>query len=89
MNPIDVRFCCSPACCWWRLPPAALPIQVDDQPPPSLAPMLEEDHAGGGNISTVSLVPAEDHPLLRDPVFRWFSNSRATRSANAARAWAR
>lgn len=51
---------------------AALPVQVDDTPLPSLAPMLEKITPAVVNISTVSLVRTENHPLLRDPVFRWF-----------------
>ena len=51
---------------------AALPVQVDGQPLPSLAPMLERVTPAVVNISTVSIVRSEDHPLLREPFFRWF-----------------
>jgi len=51
---------------------AALPAQVEGAPLPSLAPMLEKVTPAVVNISTVSVVRTEDHPLLRDPVFRWF-----------------
>jgi len=51
---------------------AALPAQVDGNTLPSLAPMLEKVTPAVVNISTVSVVRTEDHPLLRDPVFRWF-----------------
>ena len=51
---------------------AALPAQLDGAPLPSLAPMLERVTPAVVNISTVSVVRTEDHPLLRDPVFRWF-----------------
>ncbi|MDJ0741097.1 MAG: Do family serine endopeptidase [Gammaproteobacteria bacterium] len=51
---------------------AALPAMVDDQPLPSLAPMLERATPAVVNISTISVVRTEDHPLLRDPFFRWF-----------------
>ena len=51
---------------------AALPTQVDGEPLPSLAPMLEKATPAVVNISTVSVVRTEDHPLLRDPFFRWF-----------------
>ena len=51
---------------------AALPALVDDRPLPSLAPMLEKVTPAVVNISTVSVVRTEDHPLLRDPFFRWF-----------------
>ncbi|MBT8429230.1 MAG: Do family serine endopeptidase [Gammaproteobacteria bacterium] len=51
---------------------ASLPAQVDGEPLPSLAPMLEKATPAVVNISTVSVVRTEDHPLLRDPFFRWF-----------------
>lgn len=51
---------------------AALPAAVDGQPLPTLAPMIERVTPAVVNISTVSHVRVEDHPLLRDPVFRWF-----------------
>ena len=51
---------------------AALPAAVDGAPLPSLAPMLEKATPAVVNISTDSAVSTEDHPLLRDPFFRWF-----------------
>lgn len=51
---------------------AALPAAVDGQPLPSLAPMLERVTPAVVNISTVTRVRSQDHPLLRDPFFRWF-----------------
>ena len=51
---------------------AALPTQIGGEPLPSLAPMLEKTTPAVVNISTVSVVRTEDHPLLRDPFFRWF-----------------
>ncbi len=51
---------------------AALPLAVDKEPLPSLAPMLERVTPAVVNISTVTLVEAETHPLLRDPFFRHF-----------------
>jgi len=51
---------------------AALPAQLDGAPLPSLAPMLEKVTPAVVNISTVSAMRSEDHPLLRDPFFRWF-----------------
>jgi Do/DeqQ family serine protease len=51
---------------------AALPAVVDGQPLPSLAPMLEKVTPAVVNISTLTLVRTQDHPLLRDPFFRWF-----------------
>ncbi|NBC49888.1 MAG: Do family serine endopeptidase [Gammaproteobacteria bacterium] len=51
---------------------AALPAAVDGKPLPSLAPMLEQTVPGVVNVSTVSEVAVDDHPLLRDPFFRRF-----------------
>jgi len=51
---------------------AALPLAVDGQPLPSLAPMLERVMPGVVNISTVTRQRMADHPLLRDPFFRRF-----------------
>ena len=51
---------------------AALPTAVNGEALPSLAPMLEKATPAVVNISTVSAVRTEDHPLLRDPFFRWF-----------------
>ncbi len=50
----------------------ALPIAVDGQPLPSLAPMLEGAVPAVVNISTVTLIAAAEHPLLSDPFFRRF-----------------
>jgi serine protease DegQ len=52
--------------------PGALPASVDGQPLPTLAPMLERVTPAVVNISTVSHVDSDSHPLLRDPFFRWF-----------------
>jgi serine protease DegQ len=49
-----------------------LPVAVDDQPLPSLAPMLERVGPAVVNVSTLTHIRHEAHPLLRDPVFRWF-----------------
>jgi len=51
---------------------AALPLAVDKEPLPSLAPMLERVTPAVVNISTVTQIEAETHPLLRDPFFRYF-----------------
>lgn len=51
---------------------AALPAAVDDGPLPSLAPMLERVTPAVVNISTVSVIRTEEHPLLSDPFFRRF-----------------
>lgn len=51
---------------------AALPLAVDKEPLPSLAPMLKQVTPAVVNISTVTQIEAETHPLLRDPFFRYF-----------------
>ena len=51
---------------------AALPWAVDGQPLPSLAPMLERVVPAVVNISTLTRIREEEHPLLRDPFFRRF-----------------
>jgi serine protease DegQ len=53
---------------------AALPTQVEGTPLPSLAPMLERVMPGVVNISSVTQIATEQHPLLRDPFFRRFFN---------------
>ncbi len=52
--------------------PAALPVAVDGQPLPSLAPMLERVTGAVVNIATSSQRKLRRHPLLDDPFFRWF-----------------
>ena len=51
---------------------AALPPLVEGQPLPSLAPMLERVLPAVVNISTETTLTQEEHPLLRDPLFRFF-----------------
>jgi Do/DeqQ family serine protease len=51
---------------------AALPVAVDKEPLPSLAPMLERVTPAVVNISTVTQIKEETNPLLRDPFFRYF-----------------
>ncbi len=51
---------------------AALPLEIDGETLPSLAPMLEKVTPAVVNISTIGAVRSEDHPLRRDPFFRWF-----------------
>jgi len=50
---------------------AAIPLQVEDQKVPSLAPMLERVTPGVVNIATRSKVVIRN-PLLSDPFFRHF-----------------
>ncbi|TVQ91212.1 MAG: Do family serine endopeptidase [Chromatiaceae bacterium] len=51
---------------------AALPPAVAGEPLPSLAPMLARAMPAVVNISSISQIAAEAHPLLRDPFFRRF-----------------
>lgn len=51
---------------------SALPLAVDGQSLPSLAPMLKRVTPGVVNISTKTQIQQAEHPLLRDPVFRHF-----------------
>jgi Do/DeqQ family serine protease len=65
---------------------AGLPTAVENQPLPSLAPMLERTVPAVVNISTVSRIEMADHPLLRDPFFRHFFDlpqERQTRKNNS------
>lgn len=57
-----------------RLAPleAALPVSVQGEPLPTLAPMLERTMAAVVNVSTITRIEVADHPLLRDPFFRRF-----------------
>jgi Do/DeqQ family serine protease len=51
---------------------AALPLKVDSEPMPSLAPMLEKVTPAVVGISTTSRVTVRENPLFRDPFFRRF-----------------
>ncbi|NQY25578.1 MAG: DegQ family serine endoprotease [Piscirickettsiaceae bacterium] len=55
---------------------AALPFNWfgDDDPMPTLAPMLEQSQPAVVNIATKSHVRVRDNPLLNDPFFRRFFN---------------
>ncbi|MEE4378761.1 MAG: DegQ family serine endoprotease [Candidatus Competibacteraceae bacterium] len=53
---------------------AALPAKVDNQPLPTLAPMLERATPAVVNIATESRVANRRSPLLDDPFFRHFFN---------------
>lgn len=53
---------------------AALPIQVDGTPLPTLAPMLEQSMPAVVNISTSTNVKVQENPLMNDPAFRRFFN---------------
>jgi Do/DeqQ family serine protease len=51
---------------------AALPVAVDGQPMPSLAPMLKRVTPAVVNIATRGAANVRESPLLRDPFFRRF-----------------
>ena len=51
---------------------AGLPSSVNNQPLPSIAPMLEAAMPAVVNISTTKNIQVVDNPLLRDPFFRHF-----------------
>lgn len=51
---------------------AALPVGVDGQPLPSLAPMIEKTRPAVVNIATRGSVDIQNHPLLNDPLFKRF-----------------
>ncbi len=51
---------------------AALPVYVDGEPLPSLAPMIEKIRPTVVNIATRGSVDVKNHPLLNDPLFRRF-----------------
>ena len=51
---------------------AGLPPIIDNQPLPSLAPMLERATPAIVNISTTTNVQVAENPLMQDPFFRHF-----------------
>jgi len=51
---------------------AILPVYVEGQPLPSLAPMIEKTRPGVVNIATRGSVDVQNHPLLKDFLFRRF-----------------
>ncbi len=53
---------------------AALPIQMDGEKLPSLAPMLENVTPGVVNIATEGRIQMQQNPLFADPLFRRFFN---------------
>ncbi len=51
---------------------AAVPAYIEGQPLPSLAPMIEKTRPAVVNIATRGSVDVQNHPLLKDPLFRRF-----------------
>ncbi|MGR3983684.1 MAG: DegQ family serine endoprotease [Gammaproteobacteria bacterium] len=64
----------APVCLFAGLAQAALPLAVDGEPLPSLAPMLEKAQPAVVNLSTTTRLRSFEHPLMRDPFFRRFFN---------------
>ena len=54
---------------------AVLPIALNGEELPSLAPMLERVRPAIVNISTTTIIETREHPLLQDPFFRRFFES--------------
>ena len=54
---------------------AVLPIALNGEEMPSLAPMLEQVRPAIVNISTTTIIETREHPLLQDPFFRRFFES--------------
>ncbi|HFE39166.1 MAG TPA: DegQ family serine endoprotease [Gammaproteobacteria bacterium] len=59
---------------WVQGASAALPLLVDSDGQPTLAPMLKKVTPAVVNISTKSHVKMQQNPLLNDPFFRRFFN---------------
>lgn len=57
---------------WVHSVSAALPEQVNDQPLPTLAPMVKQVTPAVVNISTRSQIRLQQNPLFNDPFFRHF-----------------
>ncbi len=55
-------------------PLAGLPVAVDGETLPTLAPMLKRVTPAVVNIATQSTVKVRQNPLLADPFFRRFFN---------------
>ncbi len=51
---------------------AGIPVSIDGQLIPSLAPMIEKTRPSVVNIATRGSVDIQNHPLLNDPLFRRF-----------------
>jgi serine protease Do/serine protease DegQ len=78
MNNKSLRF---PTACltlllmfWFQGAAAALPLMVDGDGRPTLAPMLKQVTPAVVNISTKSHVRMQQNPLFNDPFFRRFFN---------------
>ena len=54
---------------------AALPLALNGEQLPSLAPMLEDVQPAIVNISTTTKIETQENPLMQDPFFRRFFNA--------------
>ena len=68
------RFLIIPLCFVFSTSNAALPGFANGEELPSLAPMLEIVQPAIVNISTTTIIQAQEHPLMQDPFFRKFFN---------------
>ncbi len=57
---------------WFQAASAALPLMVDSDGRPTLAPMLKQVTPAVVNISTKSRIKMQQNPLFKDPYFRRF-----------------
>ena len=63
---------------------AVLPVALNGEELPSLAPMLERVRPAIVNISTTTIIETREHPLLQDPFFRrFFSSPRQQRPSSS------
>ena len=69
-----IRFLIIPLFFMFTTGHAALPAFADGEELPSLAPMLEDVQPAIVNISTTTVIQAQEHPLMQDPFFRKFFN---------------
>jgi len=53
---------------------ASLPVSIDGQPLPTLAPMLARTTPAVVNIATLGHIAVRQNPLMQDPLFRHFFN---------------
>ncbi len=63
---------CSLSCTFSPPALAQLPVSVDNQPLPSLAPMLDKVTPAVVNIATRTHARIQENPLFNDPFFRYF-----------------
>ncbi len=72
LRPISVGVAFAILIIWFQTASAALPLMLDDDGRPTLAPMLKKVTPAVVNISTKSHVKIQQNPLFNDPFFRRF-----------------